>query len=247
MSINFSFFNDSFCLEKLALPTRHYYFKEEENYIKLLCVGEGIFPKDRIKSFISLENSSLICTTESATKIYPSSYELSVNLIDVKLKDSNFEFINDELILYKDANFLQLLKIKSDAKSTFFYTDILSQGRSFEKFDFRKMNAKNSFSVDEELEYLEKYSVSGKELLEYTKDMKNSYFAKIYIKTHNNEQFLENLVANGFQSFSFTCKKKMLIGALSAENILELKKKTFEVWELYRSFLGKKKFVLGKQ
>ena len=71
MSIKFSFSEDRFDLQKLRLPSRHYYFDESENYIKLLNIGEGIFPKDRIKTSFSLENSDLVITTESATKIYP--------------------------------------------------------------------------------------------------------------------------------------------------------------------------------
>ena len=152
MSLTFKFTNDKFSLEKLNLPSRYYYFDDSENYIKLLNIGEGIFPKDRIKLHFTLENSNLILTSESATKIYPSQKEFALNSINIELKNSNLEFINDELILFKDSRYIQLFNLKSDENSTFFYTDILSRGRSFENFDFSNMKIKNRFYCEKSLE-----------------------------------------------------------------------------------------------
>ncbi len=101
-----------FSLDKLQLPSRHYYFSEQENYIKLLNIGEGVFPKDKIRTSLVLDNSNLILTTESATKIYPSKKEFGINKIDLQLlNNSNLEFINDELILYKDSKYLYKKKL----------------------------------------------------------------------------------------------------------------------------------------
>jgi len=249
MSINLSFENNLFALNKLQLPTRYYYFNEKQNYIKLLSIGEGIFPKDRIKISITLQNSDSIFTTESATKVYPSNKEFGINQIQIKLQNSNLEFINDELILYKDAKFLQLLKIKADENSTFFYGDILSHGRSYENFDFTMIGAKNSFYCDGELEYLEKYYKKGESLKSYIKRQNslNLIFAKFYIKLNNNERFLKILNQNSLKSFAFTRNKKIIIGVLSGENMASLKKELLRIWELYRKELGKEKFNLGKQ
>ena len=249
MSISIAFLNNIFNLKKLQLPTRYYHFKDNENYIKLLSIGEGIFPKDKIKTNILLENSNSIFTTESATKIYPSKKEYGINSINISLENSNLEFINDELILYKDSKLLQFLKIKADDKSTFFYGDILSDGRSNENFDFTSMRAKNSFYIDMDIEYLEKFDVQGKELKNYIEDnsSQNELFAKVYIKTMNNGDFLNKLIENDFTSFSYTSKQNMIIGVLSDSNMAKLKTKVKTVWSLYRKFLGKKEFDLGKQ
>ena len=249
MSIRFRFNDDIFSLDKLELPTRYYYFNDVENYIKLLSIGEGIFPKDKIRTNVSLINSNTIITTESATKIYPSKKEFGVNSISITLQNSNLEFINDELILFKDAKLLQLLKIKADEKSTFFYGDILSHGRSYENFDFTTMSAKNSFYCNNELEYLEKYNVNGDNLKSYIDDnkSKNNIFAKIYIKTNNNDYFLDNLKKYSNQSFSYTKSKQMIIGVISSNNMSTLKKEVLYIWTLYRLNLKKKKFNLGKQ
>ena len=250
MSIKFSFKDDIFSLDKLQLPSRHYYFNDRENYIKLLNIGEGIFPKDKLRLNTSLDNSNLILTTESATKIYPSKKEFGINKINIKLENnSNLEFINDELILYKNSKYIQLFKLNFDESSTFFYTDILSRGRSYENFDFTNMLIKNSFYENKELEYMEKFDVSGNELKDYIK-RKNSFtdlFAKIYIKTLNNEVFLDVLYKKKFTTFTYSKSKKLIIGVLSDDNMAILKNKVSTVWDIYRNELNKNKFNMGKQ
>ncbi|WP_298754245.1 urease accessory protein UreD [uncultured Arcobacter sp.] len=250
MSIKFKFENEKFSLDKLELPSRHYYFQNEENYIKLLNIGEGLFPKDKIRTSFKLNNSKLILTTESATKIYPSKKEYGIQKIDITLENSsNLEFLNDELILYKDSKYIQLFNLKYDDSSTFFYTDILSRGRSFEDFDFSNMLIKNSFICDKKLEYIEKFDVCGNELKDYMqrKDSQNFIFAKIYIKTKENENFIKNIQQNGFESFTFSHNKKIIIGVISSNNMSNLKKKVMHIWEIYRKDLNKEKFSLGKQ
>ena len=249
MSISIGFEKDVFSLNRLELPTRHYHFKDTENYVKLLSIGEGIFPKDKIKTNISLIDSSAIVTTESATKVYPSTKEFGVNYINIDLKSSNFEFLNDELILYKDSKLLQILIVNADENSTFFYTDILTQGRSYEHFDFDSMLVRNKFFCDKKLEYFENFEIEGKDLKEYIKRHKreNYIYLKIYIKTKKNEEFLKLLHKNGFDSFTFSKSKEIIIGSISSKDMIEVKKNQKEIWSLYRKFLNKDEFNLGKQ
>ena len=249
MSIALGFQNELFLLDKLELPTRYYYFNESENYIKLLTIGEGIFPKDKIKTTIKLQNSSCIFTTESATKIYPSPKEYGLNYINISLEDSNCEFINDELILFEKAKLLQLVTVKMDEKSTLFYVDILSNGRSYENFDFTSINTRNKFYIDKKLEYFENYEISGKEYKEYLhrNSSTQTIFAKVYIKVDENEHFINSLTQCEFDTFSYTKSKKMVIGVLSDTNMSKLKKKMSEIWKIYRECLDKKEFNLGKQ
>ncbi|MDX1809277.1 MAG: urease accessory protein UreD [Sulfurospirillaceae bacterium] len=249
MSIALAFKNDRFKLKKLKLPARYYHFNASENYIKLLCIGEGIFPKDKITVQIDLEHSSSIFSTESATKVYPSTKEYSINAITISLKNSNCEFLNDELILYKNSKLIQFLKIRSDSNSTFFYSDILSSGRSFENFDFTSMRIRNRFFIDGKLEYYENFDISGDGIKEYLQrnHAKKLIFAKIYMKTGDNGDFLDTLSAQGLRSFSYTRNKQMIIGVLSAENMYVIKNKINRIWHLYRNKLDKKPFNLGKQ
>lgn len=249
MSISVNFKDEIFFLNKLQLPTRYYYFGEEENYIKLLSIGEGIFPNDRLKTNIKLEDSNAIFTTESATKVYPSKKEFGINYINIKLENSNLEFLNDELILYKDSKLLQLLRIDADESSTFFYSDILTQGRSYEHFDFNSMLIRNRFYCNKELEYLENFEVLGEDLKNYIKRHKseNYIYLKIYIKTKDNETFLKELHNSGFNSFTFTKSKNMILGSISSKDMVEIKKLQKKIWFLYRKNLNKKEFNLGKQ
>ncbi|WP_419769389.1 MAG: urease accessory protein UreD [Candidatus Marinarcus sp.] len=250
MSIKFGFENEKFSLEKLALPSRHYYFQEEENYIKLLNIGEGIFPKDKIRTSFKLNSSNLILTTESATKIYPSKKEFAINKIDVILENgSNLEFLNDELILYKEAKYIQFFNLNYDDSSTFFYSDILSRGRSFEDFDFSNVLMKNTFYSNKKLEYIEKFDVIGDELKDYIirKESTNFIFIKFYMKTKDNEKFLELIRQNSFDSFTFSKSKEIIIGTISSNNMNDIKKNQKLIWNLYRKYLGKKEFSLGKQ
>lgn len=251
MSLKFSFKDENFSLDRLNLPSRYYLFKEKENYIKLLNIGEGIFPKDRIKTNFKLDNSNLIITTESATKIYPSNSKFySINLIDINIQNSsNLEFLNDELILYKNSKLLQILRIKADENSTFFYSDILTQGRSYEHFDFDSMLVRNKFYCKEKLEYFENFNVQGSDLKNYIQRHKNKnyIYLKIYIKIKQNGHFLNTLHKSGFDSFCYTKSKEMIIGSISSDNMIIVKKKQKELWSLYRKELEKREFNLGKQ
>ncbi|MGB7401592.1 MAG: urease accessory protein UreD [Arcobacter sp.] len=250
MSIKFNFKDDKFSLDKLELPSRHYYFQDKENYIKLLNIGEGIFPKDKIRTSLNLDNSNLILTTESATKIYPSKKEYGINKIDITIENgSNLEFLNDELILYKDSKYIQFFNLNYDETSTFFYSDILSRGRSFEDFDFSNVLMKNSFYSNKKLEYIEKFDVIGDELKDYIirKNSENYIFIKIYIKTKNNDKFLDILKEKAFDSFTYSKSKEIIIGTISSNSMNDIKKEQKFIWNLYRNYLAKKEFSLGKQ
>ena len=159
------------------------------------------------------------------------------------------EFLNDELILYKDSKLIQIVRVKADKDSTFFYSDILSQGRSYENFDFNSMLIRNKFYCNEELEYLENFEVAGEDLKNYIKRHKseNHLFLKLYIKTEDNEKFLKTLHEMDYQSFCFSKTKEMIIGSISSNSMVILRNKMKDIWRLYRAQLRKREFNLGKQ
>jgi urease accessory protein len=157
------------------------------------------------------------------------------------------EFLNDELILYKDSKLIQLLKINTTNDSSFFYADILSHGRSYEEYEFTQLVVKNSFYIDGMLEYLEKYNKQGSEIKNYLLDMNssNNLFAKIYIKSNENDILMQEL--SKIMGFEYTKSKKMMICVVSGANMAELKKQVLDIWNIYRKHLNKQKFNLGKQ
>lgn len=250
MSLSLNFNSQKPQLKRLTLPTRYYHFNENGNYIKLLSIGEGVFPKDKISLSMKLDNSHCIVTTESATKVYPSKDDYGINCFNFSLKEnSNLECINDELILFKEAKYLQLFTLKADASSHFFYVDIISKGRSFEHFDFTQMRSRNRFFIEDELEYLENFSLSGVFLKEYflRHQSKNYVYAKVYIKSEDNVHLEKTLRDRGFSSFTLTRSKKMLIGVLSEANVAKIKIMIHTIWTAYRKQRNTEPFNLGKQ
>lgn len=250
MSLSLNFNAQMPKLNRLKLPTRYYHFKDNGNYIKLLSIGEGIFPKDKISLQLDLDESECVVSTESATKVYPSTNEYGINRFDLRLKNnSNLECINDELILFKEARYLQLFTLKADESSHFFYVDILSNGRSFEHFDFTQMRARNRFFIEDELEYLENYKMNGMFLKQYYQRHKTQdyLYAKVYIKAPDNVALEAKFRTLGFNSFTHTHTKKMLIGVLNTSNMGKLKKMVHTLWDSYRAQRHAPAFNLGKQ
>ncbi|MDR2342326.1 MAG: urease accessory protein UreD [Campylobacteraceae bacterium] len=249
MSLWFKLKDNNISLEKMTLPSRYYLFKERENYVKLLTVGEGLFPNDKINTKIDMTNSNLILTSESALKIYPSMGGFAVNRYVLNLKCSNLEFLNDEVIMFKNSRFMQLLTLNFDENSTFFYSDLFSAGRSFEEYDFEKYAVQNIFSCGKKTEYIEKFKISGFEFKEYLKryGSKNKLFAKIYMKTKDNEAFGELLLKMGIKSFEQTQNGAVLIYIVFKDRISKIKSAINFIWELYRKTLNKNRFDLGKR
>jgi len=250
MSLSLDFDKQQPKLNRLKLPTRYYHFTENGNYIKLLSIGEGNFPKDKISLKLKLNKSECVVSTESATKVYPSNKEYGINRFDLTLQNhSNLECINDELILFKKAKYLQLFTLKSDASSHFFYVDILSNGRSYEHFDFTQMQTRNRFYIEGELEYLENYTIEGAFLKDYYKrhNTKEYLYAKVYIKALDNDALESTFRSMGFQTFAHTHTQKMLIGVLNASHMGNLKKMLNTLWNTYRAQNGMPNFNLGKQ
>ena len=54
MSLSLNFISQKPHLNRLKLPTRYYHFNDDDNYVKLLSIGEGIFPKDKINLKMNL-------------------------------------------------------------------------------------------------------------------------------------------------------------------------------------------------
>ncbi|MDR2635645.1 MAG: urease accessory protein UreD, partial [Campylobacteraceae bacterium] len=236
MSLSLELKSNKVTLKKITLPSRYYLFREGENYIKLLNVGEGLFPNDKIYTKIDMMDSNLILAGESAFKIYPSKDKFAVNRTVFELQKSNLEFLNDEVIMFRNSRFLQLFTIKFDEDSTFFYSDLFSAGRSFEEYDFDKYAAKNQFICNKKLEYLEEFAIRGDDLREYLKrhGASNKLFAKIYLKTKDNEAFGGTLLKAGFKSFEKTQNEAVLICIVLADKISKIKESVNLIWRLYR-------------
>lgn len=211
-------------------------------------MGDGLYAGDRVKTTIELQNSSLLLTSESATKVYPSQKNFAINSYHIDLTASNFEFINDELILYPESRYKQNLHLTYDKTSTFFYVDILSSGPANQSYLYNAIHVQNIFYNSRTKEYKENYKLKADHIKNYLQraKSKDALFVKFYIKSPDNQKFISVLNAHEFFSFAFTKSMDLLIGAYAYKRMSQLKAFVFKVWALYREQLGKGKCDLGK-
>ncbi|GHV06575.1 hypothetical protein AGMMS50229_11600 [Campylobacterota bacterium] len=249
MSLELDFCDHILTPRKISLPSRYYYFDDQEPYIKLLSVGEGLFPNDRVCTTINITNSALILATESAAKIYPSDRYFAKTKTHFRLRCSNLEYIGDELILFQNSKLIQLLTIDFDEKSTFFYSEILSGGRSAQTHKWSCLAVKNRFVYDGDIEYLEQYAFAGEETKQYISDhpSQQNLFAKIYIRARDNEALREELNDKQIYSSAYTQNRAMIIVVILGDKISHIKAEIERVWGIYRLSLGKRQFDLGKR
>jgi len=247
MSLHLKLINDEISLQKMTLPSRYYCF--DDNYIKLLTLGEGFFPNDKLFTKVELTNSSLIIASESAAKVYPSKDVFAINKFDISLaQNSNLEFINDELIMFMGAKFIQFFNLDFDESCTFFCSEMMSSGRSYEEYDFSNLLMRNKFSKEGAVEYLECFDIEGAKLKDYSKRHgREEIFAKIYVKSNDNEMFASVLSDMGVRAYEYTQNRAFIVIIICAGKISHLKEEIYNIWELYRKALGKKKFDLGKR
>lgn len=249
MSLHIAFSNNRFALKRQSLPSRYFHFNDAENYVKLVCIGEGIFPKDRVKTRFDLTHSSCVVSSESATKVYPSpGDEFGYALTHISLVSSNIEYLNDEMILFEKAKLMQGLHLHASHDSSFFYSEILTPGRSFEVYDFDRIITKNRFIIDGRLEYLEQFDLDKIQIKSYLsrRRIQTAIFAKVYIKTSTLEQYETLCYKREIGSFGYSQNRQMLIGVLRGSNMVEIKQKMMQAWHLYRELRGFKAFHLGK-
>ena len=251
MSLTFSLKDDAFSLSKMKLPSRYFHFRQQgENFIKLLTMGEGLFPKDKVHYHFSLDKSHLVLTTESASKYNACNVpDIIATHTHIRLVDnSNIEYLTDENILFEDSHYLQCFSLRCDERSHFFYSDILSKGRSYENYNFLGYGARNTFYIDDKLEYIEKFHLSQDELKQYLKDYKSQgqLFAKAYIKSPNAQMLEQKLLESGISSFYWSWQKKIAVVVVIEKQMQELKQKILQIYDIYRSIRGKNKFHLSK-
>jgi len=111
------------------------------------------------------------------------------------------------------------------------------------------MRSRNRFYIDGEVEYLENYTLQGEFLQRYYQrhNSEDYLYAKVYIKADDNTALEAEFRALGFNSFTHTHTKKMLIGVINTSNMGKLKKMVNTLWDTYRTQRNTPTFNLGKQ
>ena len=134
----------------------------------LIQLGGGYIEGEYYENNIKLEKGSeAILTTQASSKIYKSENGIpSKQYTNLYLeKDSKLEFINDSVILYKDAVYEQSTDIYLEDGSTLIYSDGITSGWSPDGklFQYKSARIRTNLYLEEELIYLDNLKITPSE------------------------------------------------------------------------------------
>lgn len=117
--------------------------------------GGGYVDGDRYKLNFQLEQGAkLLLTSQSATKIYKTPQRPVQQEVEIRVgSGSCLEFVNDPVIAYEDAQFIQHTTVHLEQGASFLSTDILTPGWSplGELFKYELLQLKTEIFADDEL------------------------------------------------------------------------------------------------
>ena len=130
----------------------------------LIQLGGGYIEGEYYENNIKLEKGSeAILTTQASSKIYKSENSIpSKQYTNLYLeKNSRLEFINDSVILYKDAVYEQSTDIYLEEGSTLIYSDGITAGWSPDGklFQYKSARIKTNLYLEGELIYLDNLKI----------------------------------------------------------------------------------------
>ena len=134
----------------------------------LIQLGGGYIEGEYYENNIKLEEESqAILTTQASSKIYKSENGIpSKQYTNLQLeKNSKLEFINDSVILYKDAVYEQTTDIYLNEESSLIYSDGITAGWSPDGklFQYTSARLKTNIYLDGELIYLDNLKITPKD------------------------------------------------------------------------------------
>lgn len=167
----------------------------------LMQLGGGVVEGEHYNISIELkENARAVVTTQAANKVYKCENDLeSLQETMVKLHENSvLEYINDPVILYRDAKYKQENKIYMTKSSTLIYTDGITSGWSPDKkrFQYKRARLKTDIYVDDNLVLSDNMIINPRESniddLGFMEGYKN--FATLIIINDNiNDKVIEEL------------------------------------------------------
>lgn len=134
----------------------------------LIQLGGGYIEGEYYENRLKLEEGSqAILTTQASSKIYKSENGIpSKQYTNLQLeKNSKLEFINDSVILYKDAVYEQSTDIYLEAGATLIYSDGITAGWSPDGklFQYTSARIKTNLYLNGELIYLDNLKITPKD------------------------------------------------------------------------------------
>lgn len=134
----------------------------------LIQLGGGYIEGEYYENRLKLEEGSqAILTTQASSKIYKSENGIpSKQYTNLQLeKNSKLEFINDSVILYKDAVYEQSTDIYLEKGATLIYSDGITAGWSPDGklFQYTSARIKTNLYLNGELIYLDNLKITPKD------------------------------------------------------------------------------------
>ena len=134
----------------------------------LIQLGGGYIEGEYYENRLKLEEGSqAILTTQASSKIYKSENGIpSKQYTNLQLeKNSKLEFINDSVILYKDAVYEQSTDIYLEEGTTLIYSDGITAGWSPDGklFQYTSARIKTNLYLNGELIYLDNLKITPKD------------------------------------------------------------------------------------
>lgn len=139
----------------LRLMRAHYLDDSGQVYYTIINPGGAYFGGDDYHFRIQVEeNASLLLTGQSATKIYKTPGNYSLQDFEVELgPGAVFEYIPDQLIAYEDATYSQYMNVKMDSTASLLTAEIVTPGWAPDGslFKFEEVRMRTAVQVGEDL------------------------------------------------------------------------------------------------
>ena len=132
----------------------HYLDDSGQVYYTIVNPGGGYVGGDAYRIGISVaEGASALITDQSAAKVYRTPDDYVVQNIEFSLAaGAVLEYVPDQLILYRDADFRQRTVVNMDPQASLFLSDIITPGWSPDggKFLYKQAHLLNEVHMDGE-------------------------------------------------------------------------------------------------
>lgn len=143
----------------LKIVRPHYLDDSGQVYYIIANPGGGYVGGDAYRIQVDVaDGASCLLTDQSAAKVYRTPGDYVVQNIDFTVGDGAvLEYVPDQLILYRDADFRQQLTARVHRNGSLFFSDIITPGWSPDggRFLYEQAHLRNVVYVDDELEVVD--------------------------------------------------------------------------------------------
>lgn len=125
-----SFIASQYHREGLKIMRPHYLDNSGQAYVTILNPGGGYLGGDDYRIDIVVhKDASLLLTGQSATKVYRTPDNYAQQYMDLVLgENAVFEYIPDQLILYRGATYNQYMNVSMESSASFLTSEIVTPG-----------------------------------------------------------------------------------------------------------------------